>query len=168
MRRRHAITLLGAGLVAGCGRRTVSAEAAAPNGNLSFAHRQPTSAPDAIWALWIDVEGWPRWDTALRRATLTEPIGLGARGRLVPVRGLPSRFEITQWEPRRRYAFTTALPGASLVVTRTLLPDGRFEHAVEFLGPRAEPWARRLGPDFRRALPGVMQRLNVLAVERAR
>lgn len=164
-------SLLGLGGLFGCAR--TQADPAEPTqlaegSDLRFAHTVDTSAsPEAIWALWTNVDSWGEWDSGLRRARIDGELGLGTRGRLVPKRGFPSRFEISEWAPGEAYAFTTKLPRAELVVRRSFVeaPEGvtRFRHEVYFTGSRAETWAARLAPSFRRQLPPVMARLAELA-----
>lgn len=135
---------------------------------LRFAHTVETTAPpEAVWSQWMDVEQWPTWDTELRSSRLKDPMAQGARGRLVPKKGVPSNFVISEFVPLESYAFTTKLPGASLTVRRTLAATAEggtsFTHEVSFEGPKAERWARRLSPSFRAALPGVMDTLADVA-----
>ncbi|MBC8070262.1 MAG: SRPBCC family protein [Deltaproteobacteria bacterium] len=132
-----------------------------------FWHCHVTSAaPESVWARWIDVDDWPAWDRELREATMKDAIGAGARGVLRPRRGPRAKFEITMWQPQSRYAFTTRLPFATLTVTRYFVPhpDGTaFVHEVRFEGAARKGFAKRYGPQFRAALPGVMAALAALA-----
>lgn len=126
--------------------------------------------PEAVWSQWVAVERWPQWDTELRAATMRDPLTLGARGVLRPRRGPKARFRITQWDPGQRYAFTTRLPFGAITVTRYFLPhDGgtAFVHDVRFTGPARRGFARRWGPGFHAALPGVMAALAAQAERRS-
>ncbi len=137
----------------------------AAGSNRHFTHTVRTEAPaEAIWRLWTDPATWPAWDTELESARLDGDIGLGAEGVLVSG-GRETRFAISLWEPKRRYAFTTRFPLGSLVVTRTLdtTHGTRFTHDVRFRGVGGAVLAPILGPRFRRALPEVMQTLEALA-----
>lgn len=134
---------------------------------MQFEHTITTSAPpEAIWALWTDVGGWPRWDTPLEWARLDGPFALNVTGRLKS-RGSPdSAFTISQVDPGHSYTFTTALPLARLDVRRELgFADAQtcFTHRVSFSGPLGWLFGRVLGPGFQRQLPAVMERLRDLA-----
>lgn len=143
-----------------------SAEPLADGTNRHFAHtRESPASPEAIWALWTDVQTWPTWDTEIEAVTLNGPIGLGQTGTLTSG-GRQSRITVTAWDPPRSYAFATRLPLGSLVVTRTLQPHGegtRFTHDVAFRGLGGRLLAPILGKKFRAALPVVMESLDSLA-----
>jgi hypothetical protein len=62
------------------------------------------ATPQALWALWSDVPGWPRWDVALERASLEQPsppgsTSVGQAGTLKRRGAPPSRFCIIACEP---------------------------------------------------------------------
>lgn len=129
----------------------------------------PTRAPvEAVWSLWLDVEGWPRWDDQLEWARLEEvggQIRVGASGLLKSRGSPPSRFEIVRFD-ETGYAFTTRLPAGLLRVTRELARSESgwlVTHDVRFEGVGGWCLGWILGPRFRRALPGVLTALVVLA-----
>ena len=163
------VTLLVLPLLAGCAAtREAPDRALAAGTNAAFSHTLRTEAPPpAVWTVWTDVPGWPRWDTELQAAALDGPFEIGARGRLTPLRGPEARFTITELDPGRSYTFETALPLARLRVRRAwqTAPDGATEitHHVSFHGLMGGIFARRFGPAFRRALPQAMERVVALA-----
>jgi uncharacterized protein YndB with AHSA1/START domain len=111
-----------------------TAEGSRSHVHLTLETRAP---PEAIWALWTGVASWPRWNTEVQEVTLEAPIAFDVQGTLTPKAGSASRFRISAWEPSRRYAFTTALPGGQLTVTRSLeVVAGvtRFTHDVAYTG----------------------------------
>jgi hypothetical protein len=61
--------------------------------------------PDRAWAHLARVEAWPSWARHLRSARLEPagPLGPGSRGVFVLKPGVPTRFEMTDWEPPRRW-----------------------------------------------------------------
>ena len=148
----------------GCAAVRDAGEPVAAGTDRAFSHTVRVGAPpEAVWALWTDVAGWPRWDTELDSASLDGPFAAGARGRLVPKRGPSARFTVTELDPGRSYTFETALPMARLRVRRfwTEAAGGpEITHAVSFHGPLGGVFARRLGPAFRRALPPVMEHVR--------
>ena len=65
-----------------------------------------TAAPPArAWDHLARVEAWPSWARRLRSARLEPPGALGpvSRGVFVLKPGVPTRFEMTDWEPPRRW-----------------------------------------------------------------
>ena len=83
---------------------------------------ESVAAPEAVFALWADVEGWPAWDASLIATTLDGPFAAGTTGTLHP-QGMPGpiAFEITAVEPGAGFADETRL--GPLVL--------RFRHRVE-------------------------------------
>lgn len=136
--------------------------------NRHFSHTIDVAAPPSrIWALWMDARSWPTWDPELREVSAESALAIGVRGRLVPIRGKPARFRVTELTDGERYVFETQLPAATLRITRTVTatPGGsRFTHDVQFAGPLGGIFAAKFGPAFRRALPVAMARLAALAV----
>ena len=107
--------------------------------------------PEAVWALWIDVEARPRWHPRLEWARLDGPATLGARGSWKPAGTRPVQVVVTAIEAPRR-----------LVLRGTHGPPvarGHYEHELEALldggslvthrlrltGPLARPIGRLLG-----------------------
>ena len=137
--------------------------------NQAFYHEVSTVAPpNAVWAIWTDVAGWGRWDKGLKSANLDGPFVTGARGTLTPLSGPNARFVVREVRQGVSYRFTTALPLASLSVTRTILSSGQnaptvFRHDVRFDGLLGGFWAKRYGPGFRAALPPTMAAITTLA-----
>lgn len=152
-------------LALGCAARLPDDEAPVAVGtDRAFAHTvETTASPEALWAVWTDVDGWPTWDTELASSTLDGPFEDGAEGTLTPQSGPPSRFRIEDVEPKRAYTLATRLPFGALRVRRTWAPtgDGRIAvtHAVTFGGLGGRLLAGRFGPQFRRALPDALDRL---------
>jgi uncharacterized protein YndB with AHSA1/START domain len=134
----------------------------------AFHHEvETTAAPEAVWRVWTDVAGWPAWDTELESTRLEDPFQAGASGVLKGKGNPESTFTIEAVEPNRSYRFATALPlGGRLVIERTLTPleqGTRFRHDVRFEGFGGGLLSLFLGGGYRAALPGVMERIKVLA-----
>ena len=83
-----------------------------------------TAAPPArAWEHLARVEACPSWARHLRSAWL-EPagaLGPGSRGVFVLKPGIPTRFEMTDWEPPRRWRWRGGFPWLSVGY------DHRFE-----------------------------------------
>lgn len=138
----------------------------AAGSNRAFHHEVTTRAtPEAVWAVWMNVPGWGRWDAGLKSASSPAPLALGVTGRIVPHNGPASRFVVSQFSVGKSHAFETALPLARLTVRRTIIGTDPtvIRHDVSFSGLLAGFWAARFGPSFRQALPPTMARLVALA-----
>lgn len=131
--------------------------------NQLFMHTVRTRAqPRAVWRLWTEVAGWPRWDTELEWARLDTPFVPGGGGMLKPRGGPAARFTLTVVQARQAYTMRTPLPGGALIIERFQM-RGAFTHRVRFEGVLGGVFAEMMGPGFRRALPQAMQRLSALA-----
>jgi uncharacterized membrane protein len=137
--------------------------------NSKFSHSITVAAPsERVWGIWIDVANWPSWDTPIIRASSDAPLALGVKGSVIPKKGMTSHFKVTAFEVGKRYAFDTALPGATLHIHRFLSAADNsttFTHEVEFSGPAAWLFARLLGPGFRAILPAVMNNIATQALQ---
>jgi Polyketide cyclase / dehydrase and lipid transport len=135
--------------------------------NMRFHHSVRVKAsPDRVWAIWMDIRNWPTWDPLITASFSNGPLKLGVEGKVIPKKGLPSKFKIVCFEPASKWALEASLITAKLRVTRSLIAKGdftTFTHQVEFTGLASSVFARILAPDFRVALPDVMQRLAAQA-----
>jgi hypothetical protein len=64
----------------------------------------------AVWDVLIDLGAWPQWGPTVQRADLDDsgPLTLGSRGRVWTPIGIALPFEITEFEPGRRWAWRVA------------------------------------------------------------
>jgi hypothetical protein len=106
------------------------------------------AAPEAVFALWADVEGWPAWDASLIATTLEGPFAAGTTGTLHP-HGMPEPipFALTAVELGAGFADETRLGPIVL----------RFEHRVEprGAGSRIVVSVEAEGPDADQVGPAV-------------
>jgi Polyketide cyclase / dehydrase and lipid transport len=111
------------------------------------------AAPEAVFALWADVEGWPDWDASLIATTLDGPFAAGTTGTLHP-QGMPEpiAFELTQVEPGAGFADETRLGPLVLRFCHRVEPHAagsRIVVSVEAEGPDAD----QVGPAVAEDLP---------------
>jgi polyketide cyclase/dehydrase/lipid transport protein len=111
------------------------------------------AAPEAVYALWADVEGWPAWDASLIATTLAGPFAAGTTGTLHP-QGMPEpiAFRLTAVEPGAGFADQTRLGPLALRFQHQVEPraDGsRIVVSIEAEGPEAD----RIGPAVAEDLP---------------
>jgi hypothetical protein len=74
-----------------------------------------------------DVACWPEWTASVSRVEMLDdkPLGLGSRVRVHQPKLRPATWCVTNWEPERRFIWTTATPGISLVAGHLLEPCDR-------------------------------------------
>lgn len=138
--------------------------------NRAFSHEVTTTAPpEAVWALWTDAGTWKDWDKGLKSAEHEGAMAVGSKGRIIPLEGPSSAFEVITLVPGQSYSFRTGLPLASLTVDREITGTAptRFRHTVSLSGPLAGYWSGQFGPGFRAALPPTMEALADLAEAQA-
>ena len=130
-------------------------------------HTHDTSAsPEAIFALWADVEGWPAWDASLVATTLDGPFAAGTAGTLHP-QGMPEpiAFAITEVEEGAGFADETTLGPLSLRFRHRVearAGGSRIVVAVEAEGPDADA----VGPAVAADLPESVEALAAAAQAR--
>jgi|GEM_PF-454389 len=129
------------------------------------------ATPAAVFALWADAPGWPRWDPDLSEAELHGRFEVGATARLKPVGGPTTRIRLTEVTPARSFSAECRLPLCRMVFDHLIepLPDGcRVTHTIRFRGPLAMLFQRLIGPQLVRGLPGTMAGLKraVEAIEK--
>lgn len=134
---------------------------------MKFSHTVKTSAsPEKVWAIWIDVEHWSKWDNELVDSRLENSFELGAIGKLTPKKGRVSMFRISQFSQGKSYTLTVELPLCRLNVYRYLQSRSdytEFTHEVSFQGLLAFVFGLLLGRKFQAALPKVMENVKQIA-----
>jgi hypothetical protein len=126
---------------------------------------QADAAPAAVWALYADVAGWPRWDTSVVSMVLEGPFATGTRATMT-IEGMPPISSVlADVEDERSFTDLSSVPEFGIEV--------RFEH---HLAPRADggttltnrvvvtgPGAGKAGPMITGDVPETMRRLADLA-----
>jgi Polyketide cyclase / dehydrase and lipid transport len=125
------------------------------------------AAPEAIFALWTDVAGWPAWDSSLVATTLDGPFAAGTTGTLHP-QGMPEpiAFRLTAVEPGAGFADETRLGPLVLRFGHRVEPCGagsRISVSIEAEGPNAD----RIGPAVAEDLPESVAALAEAALRSA-
>jgi uncharacterized protein YndB with AHSA1/START domain len=124
------------------------------------------ASPEEVFAIWADIDQWPRWFEDIERGAWTaggDDPGVGSE-RVVHLEDMSVREYILAWEPGARFAFSitaATLPLANRIVEDyRLAPAGegrsRFEWDVSFdlrWFVRPLGWAvrREFGAMFERA-----------------
>jgi uncharacterized protein YndB with AHSA1/START domain len=128
---------------------------------------EAAATPEAVWRLWEDVPGWPRWNADLERADLSGPFAAGSTITMVSPGQEPIQLRIAEAvEPERFVDEADVGP----IVVRTehrveRLPDGRSRivYRMEITGAEAETMGPELGPQISGDFPDVLRALAELA-----
>jgi hypothetical protein len=135
--------------------------------NYHFSHTDSTSsASKKIWNVWTDIATWKQWDKGLKEATLEGDFKVGAKGKLIPIKGPKSKFLITEVVPEKSYTFKTKIPFGWLIIKRYLEEkEGKiyFTHDVLFTGLLKKILGNKLGKSYRAMLPSVMNEIKNIA-----
>ena len=121
------------------------------------------ATPEAIFALYADVAGWPAWDPEVRAASLDGPFAAGSTGSLTPTKGPRARITVVGVAPGRSFDVESRLPLCTMRFEHVLEPRGAetlVTHRVVFRGPLTFVFARVVGRSIRAGLPGTLAGLR--------
>jgi hypothetical protein len=141
-----------------------------------LSHWQTTSElqadldPALVWRRgYADADAWPRWSSEIKRASLDQPLALGATARIVFRTGLRLRFEVVEYENGRLFTDEARLPGARMGHRHLVEPRQgggcRLTNTIYIEGRAAALWRRILGPAAARSLPTAQREIVALADE---
>lgn len=82
--------------------------------------------PGEVFAIWADIDQWPKWFADIRQGTWTSeaPYGPGSE-RTVVLKTLSVKERFLAWDPGQRYAFT--MTASTLPLTWSIVEDYRLE-----------------------------------------
>ena len=112
--------------------------------------------PDAVWRVLVNIEAWPGWARQMKRLERLDPgpLAFGSRVRVTPKAMPGSVWEVTEYEERRSYTWTSKVaPGVRLTGGHVVDPDPDGVKATFWLassGPLAAVLSPLLAVVFRR------------------
>ena len=128
---------------------------------------ETSAAPDQIWRLWADVDGWPEWNGDIERIELMGPFAVGSRIVMTPIGEEPVELRIAEAVEPELFVDEAEL---GEVVVRTVHRverlDGeraRVTYRMEITGPAADTLGPQIGPEISGDFPETLEAL----VERA-
>jgi hypothetical protein len=131
---------------------------------------ETTAAPEAIWKIWSDVDGWPRWNADLDRVELVGPFAEGSAITMFPRADDPIELTIAEAEEPEGFVDQADL---GPVVVRTAhrverLGDdrSRIVYRMEITGPEADTLGPQIGPQITADFPDVLAKLASVAESR--
>ncbi len=129
---------------------------------LAFSIRIDAS-PEAVYDVYADVPGWPRWDPDTRAAALDGPLQAGARGWLKPRKGFKVSMRVTQASPGHGFTVECPVLGSRMRFDHEIVPETggvRVTHRVHFEGWLAGWLARTVGRDVQAGMPHTLASLK--------
>jgi EmrB/QacA subfamily drug resistance transporter len=124
-------------------------------------------APDALWRLWSDVRGWPKWNDGIEKVEVDGPFAVDTTFTMTPPAQQPVEMRIVEVVPGE--LFTDEMDGGDFVVRtahrleRLDTERTRVIYRTEISGPAAEEVGPRLGPEITADFPQVLAALVSLA-----
>jgi len=127
---------------------------------------ETSAAPEELWRLWADVDGWPEWNGDIERIELVGPFAAGSRIVMTPIGEEPVELRIAEAVEPELFVDEAEL---GEVVVRTVHRverlDGeraRVTYRVEITGPAADTLGPQIGPeisgDFPQTLAALVER----------
>lgn len=84
------------------------------------------ATPDEVFAIWADIDQWPKWFSDIRKGTWSTPAPYGPGSeREVVLQTLSVRERFLAWDPGQRYAFT--MTACTLPIAHSIVEDYRLE-----------------------------------------
>jgi hypothetical protein len=134
----------------------------------SYEHAIETAAPAAaVFALYAEVAGWPRWDAGLEACSLDGPFTTGTAGTITVAGFGALPFLLTQVEDGRAFADETPFGPVTLRFEHELEPlragGTRIVHRIHIVGDQADLVGPEMGPKIVADVPDAMAALARLA-----
>ncbi|MER5765105.1 polyketide cyclase [Streptomyces sp. NPDC002082] len=95
---------------------------------------ETTAAPEAIWALWADVENWGTWNADIEKIELRGPFAAGAEITMTPAGQDPVELRVAEAVEGEMFADEARFAGLVL----------RTTHRIERLDPARDPALSRV------------------------
>ncbi|TWO70567.1 polyketide cyclase [Caenimonas sedimenti] len=122
-----------------------------------------SASPEAVYEVYADVPGWPRWDPDTRAAGLDGSLQAGARGWLRPRKGLKVAMHVAEATPGRSFTVECPVLGSRMRFGHELVPAAggvQVTHSASFHGWLAGWLDRTVGRDVRAGLPATLVSLK--------
>ena len=87
---------------------------------------------EAVWAVLIDVEHWPRWTSSMQSVLRVghDPLAVGSEVRVKQPKLAASRWRITELDPPRSFSWVSHSAGVTTVADHELADHGGATRAT--------------------------------------
>lgn len=131
-------------------------------------HEETTTASrEQIWALWADLEGWPKWDDNLEWVKPDGGLKQGEFAKLKPKGAKVVAFEFVEVDAPNGFVDITLLPQTKMRMEHRLTDaEGgglTVYQRVSFSGPLGSLFGYVIGRGMKRDMPGAMRKLISMA-----
>jgi len=131
---------------------------------------ETTAAPEGIWKIWSDVDGWPRWNADLDRVELVGPFAEGSAITMFPRADDPIELTIAEAEEPEGFVDQADLGPVVVRTTHRVERLGddrsRIVYRMEITGPEADTLGPQIGPQITADFPDVLAKLASVAESR--
>lgn len=128
--------------------KLVSALSIVPMKILAQTTQETKATPEAIFALWADIDHWSDYDKGIEWAKLTDSFAPGGRYTIKPKGGPTVKATILTIEPNKSFIDVSHLFGAKLRFDHILSQQGdstSVSVTMSLSGPMGWLWAKILG-----------------------
>ncbi|MFZ3470077.1 polyketide cyclase [Streptomyces sp. 4.24] len=131
---------------------------------------ETTAAPEAVWALWADVEGWGTWNADIGKIELRGAFAAGAEITMTPAGQDPVELLVAEAVEGEMFVDEARFDGLALRTTHRidrLAPDrSRVVYRMEITGEGAGEAGPHIGPAITADWPDTMAALARTALVR--
>jgi uncharacterized protein YndB with AHSA1/START domain len=124
---------------------------------------ETAAAPEAVWRLWANVDGWPAWNGDIERIELHGPFALGGRIVMTAAGGDPVELQIREAVEPELFVdeadFGEIVVRTAHHVERLEAGRSRITYRMEISGPAADDLGPQLGPEISGDFPEVLAAL---------
>jgi hypothetical protein len=128
---------------------------------------ETSAAPEAIWALWADVNGWGAWNAGLEKIEIHGPFAPGTAISMVPTGQEEIRLVLAEVVDNELFVDEADFGEVLIRTAHRLerLDDGRTRvvYRTEITGPAAGQVGPELGPAITEDFPETIDALLTLA-----
>jgi uncharacterized protein YndB with AHSA1/START domain len=124
---------------------------------------ETSAAPEQVWRLWQDVDGWPQWNGDIDRIELIGPFAAGSTIVMTPIGGEPIELRIA--EAVQPELFVDEADMGEIVVRTTHRvrridsEQARVTYRMEITGPAADTLGPQVGPEISGDFPQTLAAL---------
>jgi hypothetical protein len=124
---------------------------------------ETSAAPEEIWRLWADVDGWPKWNGDIERIELRGPFAAGSRILMTPIGEEPVELRIDEAIEPDLFVDEAELGEIVVRTTHSVQPlDGersRITYRMEITGQAADKLGPQIGPEISSDFPQTLAAL---------
>lgn len=121
--------------------------------------------PADIWTIWVDINGWPRWDHGLESTKFSAPFREGSSFELTPKGGEALTVTLRSVTPGKEFSDEAILPFGMIKNAHRMRPVGdkvEITHEIDALINKREAdfFGSEIWPHMRESLPEVLANIR--------